>query len=166
MMLILSAFAISIVAGLQNVTEPTGGSNVTVGINPTDMGLLAPTKAPDPRVLDHLNVTIQDHTSMWDMYLHQCSSWKPINHIFFQVTNACFLLAFLAPVTPSGLIWLRVCLVLGCAFSGFHAWMECNLDAVIWGCAFLVINIGYLAVQVYLLRPIKFHKEIEEVTFF
>ncbi|XP_026318800.1 blood vessel epicardial substance-like isoform X2 [Hyposmocoma kahamanoa] len=163
MMFILSAFAIGIVAGLQNVTEPTEGNDVTEAVKSTDMGLLVPTKASDPRVLDHLNVTIQDHTSMWDMYLHQCSSWKPINHIFFQVTNACFLLAFLAPHTPSGLIWLRVCLVLGCAFSGFYAWVECNLDAVIWDCAFLVINFVYLAMHFYLLRPIKFHKEIEEV---
>lgn len=164
MMLILSAFAIGIVAGLQNVTEPTGASDVTEAVKSTEMGLLAPTKASDPRVLDHLNVTIQDHSSMWHIYLHQCSAWKPINHIFFQVTNACFLLAFLAPHTPSGLIWLRVCLVLGCAFSGFYAWVECNLDAVIWDCAFLVINFVYLAVHFYLLRPIKFHKEIEEVT--
>lgn len=163
-MLFLSALAIGMITGLQNVTtevpttESDGGSTVTEG-----MGLLETTKASVAS--DFVNVTIQERPSMWDMYLNHCPKWRPINHVFFQAANVFFLLSFLAPHTPSGLIWLRVALVLGCAFSGLWAWsIECYLDAVVWNSAFFIINFVYFAVQFYLMRPIKFHKDIEEVS--
>lgn len=160
-MLFLSALAIGMITGLQNVSEvPTTESDVE---STTDMGLLeATSRAPTPN--DFVNVTIQERPSMWDVYLNHCPKWRPINHIFFQTANVFFLLSFLAPHTPSGLIWLRVALILGCSFSGLWAWsVECYLDAVVWNCVFIVINFVYFSVQFYLLRPIKFHKDIEEV---
>ncbi|XP_049872758.1 blood vessel epicardial substance-like isoform X2 [Pectinophora gossypiella] len=164
-MLFFSALALGVVTGLQNVSEPTA-SDVTEAVSTTDMGLVAPTKLSDSPILDHVNVTIQDPSmaSMWDMYLNHCPRWRPINHIFFQVANVCFLLSFLAPHTQTGILWLRVALILGCAFFGLWAWsIECYLDAVLWNSAFIVINFVYFAIQFYLLRPIKFHKDIEEV---
>ncbi|CAG9562359.1 unnamed protein product [Danaus chrysippus] len=160
-MLFLSALAIGMITGLQNVSEvPTTESDVE---STTDMGLLEATaRAPTPN--DFVNVTIQERPSMWDVYLNHCPKWRPINHIFFQTANVFFLLSFLAPHTPSGLIWLRVALILGCSFSGLWAWsIECYLDSVVWNCVFVVINFVYFSVQFYLLRPIKFHKDIEEV---
>lgn len=166
-MLFLSALAFGVITGLQNVTEVPTGSETTV--KTSEMGLVAPTKVSDSPTIDHVNVTIHERpfsASMWDLYLNHCPKWRPINHIFFQVANVFFLLAFLAPHSPKGLIWLRVALVLGCAFSGMWAWsIECYLDAVVWNSVFIVINFLYFALQFYLLRPIKFHKDIEEVIF-
>ncbi|XP_041979811.1 blood vessel epicardial substance-like isoform X2 [Aricia agestis] len=157
-MLFLSALAIGMI-GLQNVTPETTESDVGT----TDMGL-PETPTVRPSVADFVNVTVQERPSMWDLYLNHCPKWRPVNHVFFQAANVFFLLSFLAPHTPSGLIWLRVALILGCTFSGLWAWsIECYLDAVVWNSAFIVINFIYFAAQFYLLRPIKFHKEIEEV---
>ncbi|XP_069358041.1 blood vessel epicardial substance-like isoform X2 [Maniola hyperantus] len=159
-MLFLSALAIGMITGLQNVTTevPTTESDVE---STTDMGLPEPTK---PSVVtDFVNVTIQER-SMWDLYLNHCPKWRPVNHVFFQAANVFFLLSFLAPHTPGGLIWLRVALIVGCAFSGLWAWsIECYLDAVVWNSVFIAINFVYFSVQFYLLRPIKFHKDIEAV---
>lgn len=163
-MLFLSALAIGMISGLQNVTTEVPTTESDAGLTTTDgMGLLETTR---PSVgSDFVNVTIQERPSMWDMYLNHCPKWRPINHIFFQAANVFFLLSFLAPHTPSGLIWLRVALILGCAFSGLWAWsIECYLDAVVWNSAFIVINFVYFAVQFYLMRPIKFHRDIEEVS--
>ncbi|CAG4929021.1 unnamed protein product [Colias eurytheme] len=161
-MLFLSALAIGMITGLQNVTtELTSTDSDVASTTVSDMGLIETSKAPETS--DFVNVTIQERPSMWDLYLNHCPRWRPINHIFFQVSNVFFLLSFLAPHTPTGLIWLRVSLILGCAFSGLWAWsIECYLDAVLWNSAFVIINFIYFAIQFYLMRPIKFHKEIEE----
>ncbi|KAJ2950910.1 hypothetical protein O0L34_g5279 [Tuta absoluta] len=168
-MLFFSALALGVVTvtGLQNVTEGLQ-SDATEAVT-AEMGLVVPTKLSDNPVLDHVNVTIQDRAvaSMWDMYLNHCPRWRPINHIFFQVANICFLMSFLAPHTQTGLLWLRIALILGCSFYALWAWsIECYLDAVLWNGAFILINFVYFAVQFYLLRPIKFHKDIEEVSYF
>lgn len=164
-MLFISALAIGMITGLQNVTTevPTTGSDVDSVDSSTDMGLLETTKPS--AVNDFVNVTIQERPSMWDLYLNHCPKWRPVNHIFFQAANVFFLLSFLAPHTPGGLIWLRVALILGCAFSGLWAWsIECYLDGVVWNSVFVAINFVYFSVQFYLMRPIKFHKDIEEVS--
>ncbi|XP_063534566.1 uncharacterized protein LOC134744619 isoform X3 [Cydia strobilella] len=160
-MLFISALAIGMVTGLQNATTDVAAVSDVTGAPRREMVLDAPKLAP-PSQLD--NVTVQDRPSMWDMYLNPCGKWRPINHIFFQVANVFFLLSFLAPHTPTGLIWLRVALILGCTFSGIWAWsIECHLDAVLWNSAFVAINFVYFSVHFYLMRPIKFHKDIEEV---
>lgn len=165
-MLFISALAIGVISGLQNVTELSTTTEVleTTTEVTLEMVLVETTRLP-PHTKDLVNVTMHDRPSMWDVYLHHCPRWRPINHIFFQAANVFFLLSFLAPHSPVGLIWLRVGLMLGCAFSGMWAWsVECYLDAVVWNCAFIVINFIYFSVQFYLMRPIKFHKDIEEVS--
>uniref|UniRef100_A0A2A4K8U2 POPDC1-3 domain-containing protein n=1 Tax=Heliothis virescens TaxID=7102 RepID=A0A2A4K8U2_HELVI len=167
-MLFLSALAIGMISGLQNVTtEVPASSDGSAVTSPeravSDMGLVETTRLSG-QATDLVNVTVHERPSMWDMYLNHCPRWRPVNHVFFQVANVFFLLSFLAPHTPSGLVWLRVALMLGCAFSGMWAWsIECYLDAVLWNSAFIVINFIYFSIQFYLLRPIKFHKDIEEV---
>lgn len=172
MMLIISALITGMVTGLQNITteSPSMISDITTSLNTKDkvpeMGLVEPTKLSLP-TSDMVNVSIHDQPSMWDLYLHHCSKWRPINHIFFQVANIFFLMSFLAPHTDIGQIWLRVGLMMGCAFSGMWAWsVECYLDAVLWNSVFILINFVYFSYQFYLMRPIKFHKEIEEVSTF
>lgn len=165
-MLFLSALAIGMITGLQNVTTDVPSStDVTEAATeePTTMGLVETTRLSG-QTADFVNVTLQQRPSMWDLYLNHCPKWRPINHVFFQVANIFFLFSFLAPHTSSGLIWLRATLMIGCAFFGLWAMtIECFLDAVVWNSAFVVINFIYFAVQLYLMRPIKFHKEVEEV---
>lgn len=167
-MLFVSALAIGMISGLQNVTTevPTTSTDVTeANTEVTDMGLVETTRLSG-QTHDLVNVSMQEQSTMWDFYLHHCPKWRPVNHVFFQTANIFFLLSFLAPHSPGGLLWLRVTLMLGCAFSGVWAWsVECYLDAVVWNGAFIVINFIYFSVQFYLMRPIKFHKDIEEVRF-
>lgn len=169
-MLFLSALAIGMI-GLQNATTDVPSSSELAVTSPTpvaelaveEMGLVETTRL-STATGDLVNVTVQERPSMWDLYLNHCPKWRPVNHIFFQVANLFFLLSFLAPHTPGGLMWLRVALILGCTFSGLWAWsIECYLDAVLWNSAFIVINFVYFSVQFYLMRPIKFHKDLEEV---
>lgn len=173
-MLFYCALTIGILTGFQNVsTHPTEVTDLTEAttteltssMSVEDMGLIGTTKVSTTNLNDLVNITIQERPTMWDMYLNNCPKWRPFNHVFFQVANVCLLLSFLAPHTPSGLLWLRVALMLGCAFSGVWAWtIECYLDGVLWNSVFILINFVYFAVHFYLIRPIKFHKEIEEVS--
>lgn len=166
-MLFLSALAIGMITGLQNVTtEAPVTSSDSSAVSAGEMGLVETTRLA-VHTADLVNVTVHERPSMWDLYLNHCPRWRPINHVFFQVANVCFLLSFLAPHSAGGLLWLRAALMLGCAFSAMWAWsIECCLDAVLWNCAFIVINFVYFSIQFYLMRPIKFHKDIEEVSVF
>lgn len=174
-MLFFSALALGMITGFPNVTSPSTepvdlSTEITTtelsSSGPHNMGLAETSKLPGGIAEDFVNVTIHERP-IWDVYLNSCPKWRPMNHIFFQVANICFLLSFLAPHTPSGLVWLRVALMLGCAFSAAWAWtVECYLDAVLWNGAFILINFVYFAVHFYLIRPIKFNKEIEEVSSF
>lgn len=165
-MLLLCALVFGMVTGLQNVTDNATATTDSPDQRPSsEMHLLEATRsglAPS----DPVNVTLHERTSMWDLYLtNNCPHWRPVNHVFFQAANVCFLLSFLAPHTPSGLVWLRVALILGCALYAVWAWsIECYMDAVVWNGAFVLINFVYFAVHFYLIRPIKFHKDIEEVS--
>lgn len=163
-MLLLSAIAISMITGIQNVTDIPSTTDVTEETEEsTTMGLVETTRLSG-QTADFVNVTLQDRPSMWDLYLNHCPKWRPINHVFFQIANIFFLFSFLAPHSPNGLIWVRAALMIGCGFFGLWAMtIECFLDGVVWNSAFVVINFVYFGVQLYLMRPIKFHKEIEEV---
>lgn len=168
-MLFLSALAIGMITGLQNATTEVPTSTdlaESTAEDFTTMGLVETTKLTG-QTADFVNVTLQERPSMWDLYLNHCPKWRPINHVFFQVANIFFLFSFLAPHSANGLIWLRASLMIGCGFFGLWAMtIECFLDAVVWNSVFVVINFVYFAVQLYLMRPIKFHKEIEEVSWF
>ncbi|KAG7298849.1 hypothetical protein JYU34_017303 [Plutella xylostella] len=163
-MLLFGVLALGMISGL-NVTEApgAGGSSAAPPLSPSsEMHLLEATRGAPPA--DPVNVTLQDRASMWDLYLHHCPHWKPINHVFFQAANVCFLVSFLAPHTQTGLVFLRAALVLGCALSALWAWsIQCYMDAVVWNAVFVLINFVYFAVHFYLIRPIKFHKDLEDV---
>lgn len=164
-MLFLSALAIGMITGLQNATTEVPSTDVTEAPTTEPGMVLVETTRLSGQTEDFVNVTLQERPSMWDLYLNHCPKWRPINHVFFQVANIFFLFSFLAPHTSSGLIWLRASLMVGCAFYGLWAMsIECFIDALVWNSAFVAINFIYFAVQLYLMRPIKFHKEIEEVS--
>ncbi|KAK0173515.1 hypothetical protein PV328_006700 [Microctonus aethiopoides] len=87
-----------------------------------------------------------------------------INHIYFQLANAFFLLSHLAPSGIHGVLYLRCTLLVGCAFLALWGWaIACWLDAALWNGLFVAINFVHVCTLLYRLRPVKFSKEIEEV---
>lgn len=92
--------------------------------------------------------------------------WKvPSNHIYFQLGNGFLLLAFLAPNSLGGMMWLRFWLAIGCALLIMWGWLfECSIDIVLWFGWFLLINLLHAIALIVRLRPIKFEKDMEAVS--
>ncbi|XP_014298988.1 popeye domain-containing protein 3 isoform X1 [Microplitis demolitor] len=87
-----------------------------------------------------------------------------VNHIYFQLANAFFLLSHLAPSGIHGVLYLRCTLLIGCAFLALWGWtIVCWLDAAMWNGLFVAINFVHVCTLLYRLRPIKFSREVEEV---
>lgn len=88
-----------------------------------------------------------------------------VNHIYFQLANVFFLLSHLAPSGIHGVLYLRCTLLVGCAFLALWGWtIACWLDAALWNALFVAINFVHVCTLLYKLRPIKFTREIEEVS--
>lgn len=100
-----------------------------------------------------------------DWTYKQCTQWQPTHHIYFQVANALFLIAFLSPHKPYyGYLCARCAFAFGSIFMAMWGYLiECTIDAVIWSALFLIVNLVYLIVLIYQLRPIRFDSEIEAV---
>ncbi|XP_063995188.1 popeye domain-containing protein 3-like isoform X2 [Diachasmimorpha longicaudata] len=87
-----------------------------------------------------------------------------VNHIYFQLANAFFLLSHLAPSGIHGVLYLRCTLLVGCAFLTLWGWtISCWLDVILWNGLFVAINFVHVCALLYRLRPVKFSREIEEV---
>ncbi|XP_053977432.1 popeye domain-containing protein 3-like isoform X3 [Hylaeus anthracinus] len=87
-----------------------------------------------------------------------------VNHIYFQLANAFFLLSHLAPSGIHGVLYLRCTLLVGCAFLALWGWtIACWLDAALWNALFVAINFVHVCTLLYKLRPNKFSREVEEV---
>lgn len=99
-------------------------------------------------------------------FTNKCAQWhwqRP-HHVYFQVANALFLIAFLSPHKSYGFLLARCALVFASILMTMWSYLiECSLDGVIWSGLFLVINIVYLFVLIYQMRPVRFEKEIDAV---
>lgn len=94
-----------------------------------------------------------------------CLSWRRTHHLYFQLGNACFFMAFLAPHRSYGMLWLRCACIVGSVFMLMWGWMiECASDVTLWSGIFLVTNFVYLISLICRLRPVRFEKEIEAVS--
>lgn len=90
--------------------------------------------------------------------------WQSPRHVYFQVANALFLIAFLSPHKSYGFLLCRCALVFASILMTMWSYLiECSLDALIWNGLFLFVNFIYLTVLIYQLRPIRFEKEIDAV---
>ena len=96
-----------------------------------------------------------------------CSSWRPTQHLYYQLANGLFFIAFLAPNVPCGMLWLRCLVIVGCIMNGLWGWLiTCTIDAVVWSGLFIIVNSVYVIALLCKLRPVKFDKEIEAVSIF
>lgn len=94
-----------------------------------------------------------------------CQHWDDLNHIYFQIANVFFFLSYLAPNGTYGMLYLRCSLMVGCVFFALWSWaVKCYLDAVVWNLTFVSINFVYICSSLFYMRPYKFQKEIEEVS--
>lgn len=99
-----------------------------------------------------------------DWSIEQCQQWQRPNHLYYQLSNAFFVLAFIAPHTPYGMLWLRSIIIIGCVLMAMWGYLiECTLDIIIWSGLFLGVNFIYLIVLLCRIRPVHFEKEIEGV---
>lgn len=100
--------------------------------------------------------------SQWT--LMECFSLRRTQHLYYQLGNGLFLVAFLAPNAPFGMLWLRCVVIAGCVLLIIWGWqVECTVDVVIWASLFLAVNAIYVGALLCKLRPVKFEKEIEAV---
>ncbi|UYV60149.1 NUP43 [Cordylochernes scorpioides] len=94
-----------------------------------------------------------------------CSSgWLPINNILFQVANLFLLFSYFATTSHFGVIYLRICLMLGSLFFALWGWIIlCAFDTLLWNSVFTIINMLHIIILLYQLRPIGFNAEMEQV---
>lgn len=99
------------------------------------------------------------------LFVSYCTEWKPVNHVYFQLANTFFFLSYLAPNGMYGILYLRCTLLVGCAFFALWGWaVLCCFDAFLWNATFVGINFIHVCILLYYLRPVKFTREVEEVS--
>lgn len=102
--------------------------------------------------------------SLSSVLTNKCGQWQETNHMYFQLANAFFLIAFLAPHKSYGFLLARCTLVCGSIALALWSYLiECSLDALIWSGLFVAVNFTYLVVLIYQMRPVYFEKEIDAV---
>lgn len=112
------------------------------------------------------NGTFKSANGPGEWSIEHCRSWSRPNHLYFQLANALFFIAFLAPHGSSGMLCARFALVCGSILMTMWGYLiECTADVVVWNGSFIVINFVYLIVLLCRLRPVRFDKEIEAVSF-
>jgi hypothetical protein len=96
----------------------------------------------------------------------QCRTAYHFYHFYYQIGCAFFLLAFLATSYRYGnALYMRCMFSLGCILFLMYSYLvECHPDVLVWTLVFIVINIIHMIVLISKLRPVKFEKEIEEVS--
>lgn len=146
-----------------------GGSNFTVGTSSPEMGVPYQTRLPaagSAEILEWPNTTtnVSIISSVFGGVTY-CTHWGPVNHGYFQLANTFFFLSYLAPNGLYGILYLRCTLLVGCAFFALWGWaVLCSFDAFLWNANFVAINFIHVCVLLYHLRPIKFTREVEEVS--
>ncbi len=96
----------------------------------------------------------------------QCRSAYSFYHYYFHIGCAFFLLAFLASSYRYGnALYTRCMFTIGCILFFMYSYVvECHPDVLIWTLLFIVINLIHIIYLISKLRPVKFEKEIEEVS--
>lgn len=132
------------------------------------LGLVVDKTSTDLKVTRDAELLVNDthkSTGPGDWTIEHCTSWHRPNHLYYQLGNAFFFLAFVAPHGSYGMLWLRCSLVIGCILLTMWGWIiECTGDVVLWSSIFLATNLVYLVILLCRLRPVRFEKEIESVS--
>lgn len=96
----------------------------------------------------------------------QCRASYTFYHFYYHIGCAFFLLAFLATSYRHGnALYMRCMFLFGCILFLMYSYLvECHPDVLVWTLVFIVINLIHMILLISKLRPVKFEKEIEEVS--
>lgn len=96
----------------------------------------------------------------------QCRAAYSFYHFYFHIGCAFFLLAFLVTSYRYGnALYMRCMFMFGCVLFLMYSYLvECHPDVLIWTLAFIVINLVHMILLISKLKPVKFEREIEEVS--
>lgn len=96
----------------------------------------------------------------------QCHSTYSLQPLYYHIGCAFFLLAFLAPSHRYGAaLYMRCMLIFGCILFAMWSYLtECRPDVLMWSAIFILANLIHMVILICKLRPVKFDKEIEEVS--
>lgn len=126
-----------------------------------------------PRHHVHEDQSFSDQMSQYVMKFFgnilsdHCRAAYSFYHFYFHIGCGFFLLAFLATSHRYGnALYMRCMFLFGCVLFLMYSYLvECHPDVVIWTLAFIVINLIHMILLISKLRPVKFEKEIEEVSY-
>lgn len=96
----------------------------------------------------------------------QCHTTYALQPLYYHIGCAFFLLAFLAPTHRYGTaLYMRCMLVFGCILFAMWSYLtECRPDVLLWSFIFILANLIHMVILICKLRPVKFDKDIEEVS--
>lgn len=96
----------------------------------------------------------------------QCHSTYSLQPLYYHIGCAFFLLAFLAPSHRHGAaLFMRCMFIFGSVLFAMWSYLsECRPDVLLWSAIFINANLIHLVTLICKLRPVKFDKEIEEVS--
>jgi hypothetical protein len=96
----------------------------------------------------------------------QCHTTYALQPLYYHLGCAFFLLAFLAPTHRYGAaLYMRCMLIFGSILFAMWSYLnECRPDVLAWSGIFIVANIIHMIILICRLRPVKFEREIEEVS--
>ncbi|XP_077288485.1 popeye domain-containing protein 3-like isoform X2 [Arctopsyche grandis] len=112
--------------------------------------------------LDDGNAGNETLTGPW--YWPWCASWKPSQHVMFQIAYIFFLASYSAPCTKKGQLFMHSALIMAYLLYSIWAWQViCAPDVFTWNFSFFLVNIAHVVYIIYEMRPVKFDPELEEV---
>ncbi|XP_054165891.1 popeye domain-containing protein 2-like [Oppia nitens] len=93
------------------------------------------------------------------------SLFKTSNDVLFQTANVFLLMAFLSTNGIYGVLYLRVCLTIGCLLIWLWAWVvTCEADIIVWNVLFTTINAIHVIIIIWKLHPfVRFPHDVEMV---
>ncbi|KAL7642011.1 UNVERIFIED_CONTAM: hypothetical protein RMT77_007885 [Armadillidium vulgare] len=91
-----------------------------------------------------------------------CDIVSPPQHILYHLANTCFLLSYIPPSKPRGLLFMHSLLILGFLLYSTWAWnVICAPDVFSWNFTCMLFNMGQTLYIAYQMRPVKIRKELQ-----
>jgi len=93
-----------------------------------------------------------------------CSDWVGIQHIYYQISNILFLIAFLLPLSGTFTLFFRAFIVSGYFLNlSYGMDITCDFDTILWSCIFIFINAGWFIAAFLNLRFKPLDKKFDSV---
>jgi len=116
------------------------------------------------RTVSNVSLVIQDIDFSNLFTSAECTDWSEVNHIYYQIANILFLLAFMFPSRNLVSFFFRAFIV---GASSLHLMFglkkSCSIDTVVWSLLFLIINTGWILVTLFRLRRTCLDKKLQPV---